>query len=105
MDKDKIITVLGSIIAILLGAVLSVVGWIAVKVWDMNPKVADTARRVDRIVDVLPDVKVRLAQEDMKKEVRVAVVTTEPKQDGEGEWSATVALDRKSTRLNSSHIT
>jgi len=72
--------------------VLSVVGWIAVKVWDMNPKVTETARRVDRIVDVLPDVKVRLAQEDLQKLVRFALLTTEPTETRTGQWIAMVQL-------------
>jgi hypothetical protein len=86
MSKDKLITALAWIISLLLGAVLSVVGWIAVKVWDMNPKVSETARRVDRIVDVLPEVKVRLAQEDMQKLVRLALLTEEPVEIRPGEW-------------------
>ena len=65
MNKDKLITVMGSILGALLLALPSVVGWIASQVWDMHPQVTETARRVDRIVDVLPDVKVRIAREDL----------------------------------------
>src|SRR5438046_10678886 len=87
-----LITVFGSIICILLTAVISGVGWIAVKVWDVNPKVSYTARRVDRIVDVLPEVKIRIAQEDMQKTVRLALLTGEPTKTQSGDWEANVAL-------------
>jgi len=83
---------MGSIIGALLLALLTVGGWIAWQVWDMNPKVTETARRVDRIVDVLPDVKIRIAQEDLQKRVRLALLTTEPTEIRTGEWATMVEV-------------
>ena len=60
----------------------------------MNPKVSETANRVDRIVDALPDVKIRIAQEDLAKQIRVAIVTTKPEEVSAGKWiSAIHVLD------------
>ena len=81
-----------AILGVLLTALLSVVAWIAVQVWDMNPKVTNTERRVDRIVDVLPDVKIRIAQEDVSRRIPAAVVTTEPIKTAAGEWMTVVHL-------------
>jgi hypothetical protein len=92
MSTNKLITIMGSIIGALLGALLLLGGWIAWQVWDMNPKVTETARRVDRIVDVLPDVKIRIAQEDLQKRVRLALLTAEPTEVRAGEWAAMVEL-------------
>ena len=86
MNKDKLLTIMGSVIAFLLVTVLSVVGWIALQLWEMNPKVTETARRVDRIVEVLPDVKIHLAQEDLQKRVQLALLTTDPIEVKSGEW-------------------
>jgi hypothetical protein len=92
MNANKIIAIMGSIIGSLLLIIVSVVGWIAVQVWDMNPKITETAHRVDRIVDVLPDVKIRIAQEDLQKSIRVALVTTGAIQTPSGDWIADVHL-------------
>jgi hypothetical protein len=92
MSTNKLITIMGSIIGALLGALLVLGGWIAWQVWDMNPKVTETARRVDRIVDALPDVKIRIAQEDLQKRVRLALLTAEPTEIRAGEWAALVEL-------------
>jgi hypothetical protein len=90
MDKDKVINWMAAVIGFLLVTIVSVVGWIALQVWEMKPKVLDTATRVDRIVDVLPEVKVRIAQEDLQKNIRAALLTTEAIQDSSGRWVSSV---------------
>ena len=90
MTNDKIVVTLASIAGFLLVSAVSILGWIAIKVWDMNPTVTETARRVDRIVEVLPDVKARLAFEDLERKFGVALLTTEPVQVSNGKWKSDV---------------
>src|SRR5437868_2460536 len=90
MNKDKIITWMAAVIGFLLVTIVSVVGWIALQVWEMKPKVVDTATRVDRIVDVLPELKVRIVEEDLQKNIRAALLTTESIQTSSGRWIAAV---------------
>src|SRR5206468_9017837 len=65
---------------------IPVLGWICYQLYQMHPKVDETAHRVDRIVEVLPEVKAHIVQEDMKKFVRLALVTKEPRQRLTGQW-------------------
>ena len=90
MSKDKIIITLLGILGVVGMAGVSILGWIAVKVWDMTPQVAETTRRVDRIVEVLPEVRVRIAVEDLEKRIRVVLLTTEPTEISRGKWAAAV---------------
>jgi hypothetical protein len=71
---------------------LPVLGWIAYQLYEMHPKVDETAHRVDRIVEVLPEVRTHIVQEDMKKIVRVALVTKEPVRSLTGQWSQELDL-------------
>lgn len=90
MNNEKIIIALASIVGFLLVSTVSLLGWIAVKVWDMNPTVTETARRVDRIVQALPEVKVRIAMEDLERNFGAAILTTEPVETEIGKWQAFV---------------
>jgi hypothetical protein len=81
---------MAAVIGFLLVTVVSVVGWIAVQVWEMKPKVVDTETRVNRIVEVLPELKVRLVEEDLKKNIRAAILTTESIKTLSGRWIADV---------------
>ena len=90
MNKDRLITWMAAIIGFLLVTVVSVVGWIAVQVWEMKPKVMDTETRVNRIVEVLPELKVRVVEEDLKKNIRAAILTTESIKTLNGQWIADV---------------
>ena len=77
---------------IILTATFSIVAWTAAKVWDMNPKVVNTEVRVERIVDILPEVKIRIAQEDVSRRIPTAIVTTEPVMGSSGQWVNIVHL-------------
>lgn len=90
MNNEKIIVTLTSIAGFLLVSTVSLLAWIAVKVWDMNPTVTETARRVDRIVEALPEVKIRIAMEDLERNFGSAVLTTEPIEIATGKWQAFV---------------
>jgi hypothetical protein len=91
-DKFNPTAVLASILGIALIALLSGVGWIIAKVVEMAPTVALTAQRVDRIVEVLPEVKVRIAREELQRQIVLAVVTTEPFQQSIDRWVRQVSV-------------
>lgn len=90
MNNERIIKWLAAIAGFLLVSTVSLVGWIAMKVWDMNPIVTMTAQRVDKIVEVLPDMRVRLAGEDLDRKFTSVILTTEPVQSSKGTWKASV---------------
>jgi hypothetical protein len=66
--------------------IIPVLAWICYQLYEMHPKVDETAHRVDRIVEVLPEVKAHIVLEDMKKLVKLALVTKEPQQGLTGQW-------------------
>lgn len=88
---------------IILTATFSIVAWTAAKVWDMNPKVVNTEVRVERIVDILPEVKIRIAQEDVSRRIPTAIVTTEPVMGSSGQWANIVHLVNYSSGKKSSY--
>jgi redox-sensitive bicupin YhaK (pirin superfamily) len=92
MKKDTHFTLLISILGVLLTALLGAVGWIALQVWDMHPKVTETERRVDRIVDALPEVKTRIIQEDTHKRIQIALLAGDSKETSPGHWSKTIEV-------------
>lgn len=57
-----------------------------------NKRVDDTNERIDRIVAIIPDVRIKLAQEEISKPIRAAVVVTEPSEASPGKWVAAVHL-------------
>jgi hypothetical protein len=67
-------------------ALIPLLGWMALQLYEMKPTVVETSRRVDRIVDVLPQVKVRIAQEDMQKRVKLAFLVADPVEISAGKW-------------------
>src|SRR5436190_3012060 len=69
-----LVTVIGSLLGIFLLALLGGVGWLVIQVWDMRPKVTETAYRVDRIVEVLPEVGRHVAEEELRKRVQLAFI-------------------------------
>jgi len=101
MSADSYKAVLGTIVGIVCAALLSGVGWILVKMFDINSTLNATratgeltAQRVDRIVGVLPDLRVKIAQEDLEKKIRLAFVTGNPTEVSPGRWiRAVIFLD------------
>ena len=79
MKKDAWVQILvGTII-------LGTLAFVAVKVVDITgtlgsveAKVSNTSERVDRIAQVLPDVGVRIAQEEISRRIRTVVVASTP---------------------------
>jgi len=74
-------------------ALLSGVGWLVLQVWDMHPKVTETAYRVDRIVDVLPEVRRQVAEEELRKRVQVAFIARDAVEIAAGQWVKRVDID------------
>lgn len=66
--------------------IIPLLAWICYQLYEMHPKVDETAHRVDRIVEVLPEVKAHIVLEDMKKLVKLALVIKEPQQGLTGQW-------------------
>jgi hypothetical protein len=89
---------------IVLTATFLIVAWTAAKVWDMNPKVVNTEVRVERIVDILPEVRVRIAEEDLSRKIPTAIVTTEPVMDASGQWVNIVHLVNFSSGMQTSYL-
>jgi hypothetical protein len=99
MSADSHKAVLGTIVGVVCAAVLSGIGWILVKMFDMNSTLNATrtsgeltAQRVERIVGALPELKVKIAQEDLEKKIGLALVTKPPVEVLPGQWMRSVFL-------------
>src|SRR5260370_17458782 len=67
-------------------ALIPLLGWMGLQLYEMKPTVFETSRRVDRIVDVPPEVKIHIAQEDMQKRVKLALLAADPFEISSGKW-------------------
>src|ERR1700675_1305107 len=86
-------------------ALIPLLGWMGLQLYEMKPKVFETSRRVDRIVEVLPEVKVRIAQEDMQKRVKLALLTADPVEISAGKWITRLHLfDFRAGRVRTYNI-
>lgn len=63
---------------LVVGIMLAGLAWLLTKVYEMNGTVVSTAQRVDRIALVLPDIRVRIAQEELSRQIQMAVISTKP---------------------------
>lgn len=64
-----------------------------------------TNQRVDRIVAALPDLKVKIAQEDLEKKIALVVVTKNPTEVSPGRWTQSIiVLDYSGGRLSEFQI-
>ena len=93
------------LIEILVGTIiLGTLAYLAMNVVDMkgsmgaitgtlgtvDTKVTTTSERVDRIAQVLPDIGVRVAKEEVTQTIRTAIVSTTPTQAADGKWQMAV---------------
>jgi hypothetical protein len=62
------------------------------KVGSVDTKVSLTSERVDRIANALPDVRVRVADEEVKRPIKTAVLSTRPMKTSSGGWQAVVSV-------------
>jgi hypothetical protein len=88
-----LVIVVCSILGLFVVALLSGVGWLVIQVYDMRPKVTETAYRVDRIVDVLPEVRRQVAEEELLKRVQLAFIARDPVEKAAGQWVKRVDID------------
>jgi len=93
MKKDTLVIVVCSILGLFVVALLSGVGWLVVQVYEMHPKVTETAYRVDRIVEVLPEVRRQVAEEELQKRVQLAFIARDAVETAAGQWVKTVDID------------
>lgn len=90
---------------LVVGIILSGLAWLLVQVFDMKGTVTSTAQRLDRIASVLPDIRVRIAQEELSKAIQLAVISTKPVEVSQGEWiSAVHVLDTENRRLTTYRV-
>jgi len=78
---------------------LATIGFLALQTYDLHGIIAElkgkmdgTSERLDRIASALPDISVRIAQEELRKPITLAVVTTKPEEVAPGQWQAQVHL-------------
>lgn len=86
MKKTSDGTISNRIVVVGVIALLSGLGWIVVKLFDINSTVSVTANRVDRIVDALPELRTKIAREELEKKIDLAIVTTNPLEISPGKW-------------------
>ncbi|MGJ0534794.1 MAG: hypothetical protein ACR65W_16280 [Methylocystis sp.] len=63
-----------------------------VKTAGTNQRVDDTNLRIDRIAAVLPDVRIKIAHEEISKPIQAAIVVTEPSEISAGNWVTAIHL-------------
>lgn len=87
--------------------ILSGLGFLVTNLFDMKGTLSSVSTRVDttdqrltRIADTLPEVKARVAWEEINKPIAGFVVATVPKETENGKWESSVKLyDAKSGKL------
>jgi hypothetical protein len=77
----------------------SVLGFLGIQLWTMNgtlhavdTKVANVDQRVDRIAQALPDLRVRVAKEELGRLISSALIATRPYKSAQGGWLRLVHL-------------
>jgi len=87
-------------IEVLVGTIiLGTLAFLAVKIVDITgtlgsveAKITSTSDRVERIAQVLPDVGVRIAQEEIKRPIRTVVLASTPTVSPDGQVQTTVTV-------------
>jgi len=81
------------------GIILGTLGFLAVTLFQVNGTVAkiegsveSTGKRLDRIAQALPDLKVKIANEELRKPLNFAILTTEPEQIKNGIWETKINI-------------
>lgn len=95
------------------GIILVPLGFLGSNVFDMNKtlssmttQVSNTDSRINRIVEVLPEVKARVAWEETNHAIEGFVIVTKPIENDTGKWVTTAAVyDRDNSELNVFPIT
>lgn len=88
----------GDWIQLLVGTViLGAIAWLGNTVYGLNgslttvsERLSFTSERVERIANVIPEMRLRIAREEVAKPATLAVVTTKPTQASNGQWYASV---------------
>lgn len=70
----------------------------------VSSEISATSQRVDRIANVLPDIGVKIAREEVSKPFEVAVVTTEPRKGGSVGWVGAVHVVDNVKKLRITYI-
>ena len=97
--RDKLIEFLLGIITSGITVIIAVLGWSLHQIYDlkgsviaMDARITAVSERVDRIAGVLPDMRIQIAYEELRKPFEMAVVATKPIESNPGKWAAAVHL-------------
>ena len=88
--KEHIQTIFISVAAIALGTILTYVISNSRDLGALTEKADNTEERINRIVAVLPDIRIKLAKEELNKKIKTAVITTRPRKLNKDLWKSTV---------------
>lgn len=74
--------------------ILATIGFLALQTYNMygtlselKGQMSGSSQRVDRIASVLPDIRVKVASEELKRPYSLAVVTSKAVEISEGKWA------------------
>jgi hypothetical protein len=79
-------TIIIGVLLLLLNQVFDMKGTLGT----VDSKITSTSERVERIASVLPDLRIKIAMEEVNKPIQAAVFTTEPFKNNLGNWITTV---------------
>ncbi|MCY1266161.1 hypothetical protein D9M68_292770 [compost metagenome] len=109
-------------VIVAIGVFVVVVGWLIHTTFTMNATLSavdtkldamdakvdtnteGTNQRIDRIVAVLPDVRAKVAQEEVAKPIQAAVVVTEPIEASPGKWITAVHLVEAAQQTRQTYV-
>jgi hypothetical protein len=86
-------------------------GWILTETYGMNrtigvldAKLSETTGRIDRIAAVLPDIRVRIAKEELAKALVMAIVVLDSKKTRTGKWVAGIHVIDAATMTRNTYL-
>ncbi len=101
--QEKLLKAAAWVLGTLLVAGLAVAGWIGKQVWEMNGKLTETSNRVERIVAVLPDLRVKIAREEVESPILFACAFSQPYEESSETWGSVVTLFDTRKKLRSTY--
>ncbi|TPN86087.1 hypothetical protein [Aquimarina algicola] len=98
-DDNKSNTISIGIKEILITALLTFLGWIAFSLYSINgelkginQKVISNVGEIDKLGNIIPEYRERIAMARYRKDIHSAFVTYKPKKDQENKWSMKMAI-------------
>jgi hypothetical protein len=69
----------------------------------VDAKLSENSGRIDRIAAVLPDVRIKIAKEELSKPIATAVVVLDPSKTVKGKWVTTVHVIDAAAKTRSTY--